>query len=418
MDQSPNLNLPYLSAAQSQKHVTLNEALRMLDALVQCAVESVLTSPPAAPADGDAYLVDASATGDWAEKDTQIAAWQDGAWAFFTPAAGWIAWNRADEELLVFDGSAWTTVVGPFDTLGISTSADATNRLALASPASLFTHAGAGHQLKINKADEASTASLLYQTAWSGRAEMGLSGNDDFSVKVSANGTDWFEAMVIESAAGANQGNVGLGSNIPGAALHIAREIPRIMLEDTNGGTDADRSWELVGSFTTATGDSKFQIKNSGAGFGSGGVALDLEKDPSSVGRAAFFGLTRSDSVLFTTANLVAAASDGIRFEFNNLSASGMSVFRAAYVDEVTPSNRTDASQKAFVADNNGDEVFLVTMGGDVGLSGLLRLTPRLTGDLPAAASSTGYLALVDDGSGNLSLRVSNGTSWVSAALS
>jgi hypothetical protein len=44
----------YLFAAQAQKHVTVNEALRLLDGLVQLAVlDRHLTAPPASPADGD-----------------------------------------------------------------------------------------------------------------------------------------------------------------------------------------------------------------------------------------------------------------------------------------------------------------------------------------------------------------------------
>ena len=38
MDRTPNLGLPDLAAAQSQKHDTHNEALRALDALIQTAV--------------------------------------------------------------------------------------------------------------------------------------------------------------------------------------------------------------------------------------------------------------------------------------------------------------------------------------------------------------------------------------------
>ena len=50
--------LPYLLAAQAQKHVTHNEALRLLDGLVQLAVlDRDLTAPPGAPADGDRYIV-------------------------------------------------------------------------------------------------------------------------------------------------------------------------------------------------------------------------------------------------------------------------------------------------------------------------------------------------------------------------
>ena len=49
-DTSTHLLLPYLLAAQAQKHVTVNEALRLLDGLVQLAVlDRHLTAPPASP---------------------------------------------------------------------------------------------------------------------------------------------------------------------------------------------------------------------------------------------------------------------------------------------------------------------------------------------------------------------------------
>jgi len=64
--------------------------------------------------------------------------------------------------------------------LGVQTSADATNRLAVSSEATLLTHAGADHQLKINKASTGDSASLLFQTGWSGRAEMGPPGGGRF----------------------------------------------------------------------------------------------------------------------------------------------------------------------------------------------------------------------------------------------
>ncbi len=38
MSQTPNLALPYIQAAQAQKHVTHNEAIRALDAIVQLGV--------------------------------------------------------------------------------------------------------------------------------------------------------------------------------------------------------------------------------------------------------------------------------------------------------------------------------------------------------------------------------------------
>jgi hypothetical protein len=53
-DATIHLLLPYILAAQAQKHVTHNEALRILDGLVQLSVlDRDLTAPPAGPADGD-----------------------------------------------------------------------------------------------------------------------------------------------------------------------------------------------------------------------------------------------------------------------------------------------------------------------------------------------------------------------------
>jgi Protein of unknown function (DUF2793)/Chitobiase/beta-hexosaminidase C-terminal domain len=211
MDTTPNLGLPYLAAAQSQKHVTHNEAIRSLDALVQLAVASRLVAiPPASPAEGIRYIVAAAATGAWLGQSLKIAAFQDGAWAFFTPRAGWLVYVADEAKLVVFDGTQWTAVAGnggiastnPVPFVGVNATADATNRLTVKSPATLFDNIGNGHQLKINKAAASDTASLLLQDAYSGRAEIGLAGDDSLHIKVSANGSVWKEALLIDSASG------------------------------------------------------------------------------------------------------------------------------------------------------------------------------------------------------------------------
>ncbi|MBN9264732.1 MAG: DUF2793 domain-containing protein, partial [Hyphomicrobium sp.] len=214
MPDTPNLGLPYIMAAQAQKHVTHNEAIRALDALVHLAVIARdVAAPPVSPADGDRYIVAAGGTGAWTGHDLEIAAFQDGAWAFFAPRSGWRAWIVGESALRAWNGSAWVAMGGgegggdggdgAFDTLGINATADETNRLALSSPASLFNHAGAGHQLKLNKAEAGDTASFLFQTAFSGRAEMGTAGDDDFHFKVSPDGSAWHEAILIDKTTGA-----------------------------------------------------------------------------------------------------------------------------------------------------------------------------------------------------------------------
>lgn len=207
MDQTTNLKLPYIMPSQAQKHVTHNEAIRALDALVQlCVLDRDLSTPPASPLDGSRYLVAAAGAGAWTGKDGKIAAWQDGAWAFFAPQAGWLAWVADEQRLIGFDGAAWADAavhsVNPAPLVGVNATADATNRLSLKSPASLFDHDGGDHRLKINKALVANTASIVFQTGYSGRAEFGLAGDDDWRVKVSPDGSAWVEALKVDAATG------------------------------------------------------------------------------------------------------------------------------------------------------------------------------------------------------------------------
>ncbi len=109
MANTANLGLAYLEAAQSQKHVTVNEALSGLDALVQLAVLGRdLTAPPGSPMEGDRYLVASGAAGAWAGQAGKIAVWQAGAWVFRTPRNGWKAWVADEAAFVFYDAGAWT----------------------------------------------------------------------------------------------------------------------------------------------------------------------------------------------------------------------------------------------------------------------------------------------------------------------
>ncbi|MGL4324973.1 MAG: DUF2793 domain-containing protein [Beijerinckiaceae bacterium] len=223
MPSSTLIQLPLLAAAQAQKHVTHNEAIALLDALVHLSVLTrAATAPPAAPADGDRYIIPASATGPWSGQTGAIAARIDGAWVFVTPRTGWRAWIEDENALAIFNGTGWTRhITEQTGQLGINAAADSTNRLVVSSSASLFNHAGNGHQLKLNKASAGDTVALLYQTAFSGRAEVGLAGDDALHIKVSADGALWHEAIVIDPATG----RTGIGTAAPSSTLHVAGTV-------------------------------------------------------------------------------------------------------------------------------------------------------------------------------------------------
>ena len=350
-DSTTHLGLPYLMAAQAQKHVTHNEALRLLDAMVQLAVlDRTRTAPPASPADGDRHLVASGATGLWAGWDLNVAFWVDGAWIRLVPRPGWLVWIADEGAFLVWSGSSWASVGEPRDvpdsvfslvndadptrkavfslagistgqtrtytlpntsselailagtqtftgnktfsgtltasggtaTIGTSTgtatygvgtgattngttktvnigtggasgsntvvnigsatsgaggttvintptvtfansvtqvgmpqanltaqqlglgwaTADAFNRFSINTPAMLFNHAGNGIEATFNKNTPGDDAAFAFKTGFSARALIGLLGNDDFSFKVSPDGSAYFDAIRIDRASG------------------------------------------------------------------------------------------------------------------------------------------------------------------------------------------------------------------------
>jgi hypothetical protein len=206
MDTTPNLQLPYIVPSQAQKHVTHNEALAMLDALVQLAVlDRHLAAPPASPDDGDCFIIANGATGDWTGQAGKVAARQDGDWLFLTPRPGWRAFVIDEALLLYWSGSAWLEVeahpseLQNMAQLGIGTTADATNPFAAKLNKALWTARPAAEggdgdlRYTLNKETSADVLSLLFQSGWSGRAEIGLAGDNDLSIKVSADGANWTE---------------------------------------------------------------------------------------------------------------------------------------------------------------------------------------------------------------------------------
>jgi len=89
-DKSTRLALPYIQPAQAQKHVTHNEAIELLDMIVQLTLQDVdLDTPPGTPAEGETWAVGATPTGAWAGQAGALASFRGGGWLFATPRAGW-----------------------------------------------------------------------------------------------------------------------------------------------------------------------------------------------------------------------------------------------------------------------------------------------------------------------------------------
>lgn len=227
MSASPNLALPFLAADQAQKHVTLNEALRLLDALTQLVVEDRdLAAPPPSPVDGRRWIVAGTGSDAWAGHGGHIAIREDGAWRFVPPGEGWLAFVRDESVLVHAAGGFWAPLTiaeaQNLTRLGIGTTADATNPFAAKLNKLLFTAKAAAEggdgdlRCTFNKETAADVLSLLFQSDYSGRAEIGLIGDNDLVLKLSADGSSFVEAMRLRA-----DGRVGIGTASPLCRLDV-----------------------------------------------------------------------------------------------------------------------------------------------------------------------------------------------------
>jgi len=241
MENTTNLKMPLLVSNQSQKEITHNEALIIIDNILQNGViDKDLTTPPSNPNTNDIYIVGASATGAWSGKDNQLAFYDNG-WRFIEAREGFTFWVNDENKLYSFDGSNWietlstlvlqqnlnnltdvtissasqydilqhngtnfvnTKEIQNLSLVGVNTTANSTNKLSVKSDSVLFDNATDDSRVKVNKATSNDTASHLFQTNYSGRAEFGLVGDDDFTLKVSSDGTNWNNSFVVDKTTG------------------------------------------------------------------------------------------------------------------------------------------------------------------------------------------------------------------------
>ena len=228
MDTTARLALPFILPAQAQKHVTHNDALESLDALVMLSVETrSLAEPPTAPVPGVRYIVSINATGPWEGLENRIAAFAETGWTFHAPRAGWFGWCRDEARMLVFDGTIWTPLsIASTENLSINTGPDDNNRLSVRAESVLFSEEDGSFRLVLNKAQSPDTASLIFQDGFAGKAEIGLVGNDDLAMKVEAGGT-WRTALAARNT----NGHVGIGTDAPSGPLHVRHDGPSAFIE-------------------------------------------------------------------------------------------------------------------------------------------------------------------------------------------
>jgi len=127
---SPRFGLPFLFAGQTQKEVFVNEAHALTDALLHPAIEGVADDPPAAPGEGECWLIGDTPAGAWSGRAGEFASYQPGGWIFAAPRDGMRLLDRSTGQDIRYRGG-WHRPAAPFEPTG-GTTVDAEARAAIA----------------------------------------------------------------------------------------------------------------------------------------------------------------------------------------------------------------------------------------------------------------------------------------------
>ncbi len=239
-DITTHLLLPYILASQAQKHVTHNEALRLLDAMVQLSVlDRNRPVPPASPVDGDRHIVASGATGLWTGWDLNVAFWVDGVWMRLVPRSGWLAWIAAEQAFVVWNGSAWDPVGEPVDVsdavFSLVNDADPTKK-------ALFSLSGisTGTTRTFTLPNTSSELAILAGTQT-------FSGNKTFSGTLTASGTVTVSATAATIGTATTTATYGMGT---GATTTGVTKTLNLGTSGANGSTTVVN----IGSATAGAG--------------------------------------------------------------------------------------------------------------------------------------------------------------------
>ncbi|MEP3672041.1 MAG: hypothetical protein ABJM86_03710, partial [Hyphomicrobiales bacterium] len=288
--------------------------------------------------------------------------------------------------------------------------ADMQNRLSINSLGSLFNHDGNDHRLVINKATETDIGSMIFQTGFSGRAELGLPGDNNFSINVTPDGENWQSGLVLDTTT----------RELETGPLSVVkqgddRQLPAFKMtgEAISGASPVDE--EGVGLFLTSNGSAQnrqFAILTTDTRVGLrtviAGQAIILDGFSNGARRDLQLGSnTHGAHVSFAVANTQFSVS-------NWTGIAQKTVLELAGAADQSGNYLNISSAGGFT--NHGD-ILAVKADGQMDLGGPIKLKSYSITDLPDAASAAaGSLIYVSDGNDGPAVAFSDGTNWLYVA--
>lgn len=117
MSTTPRIGITEIEHGEINGDVTINEMLRFLDFHMQAFVEHLApVTVPGSPTNGQAWIIDTPAN--WPAADAlgnaptlyDIAHRYKGAWYYYTPADGWVIFDKNTDAQYHYNASAWAAL--------------------------------------------------------------------------------------------------------------------------------------------------------------------------------------------------------------------------------------------------------------------------------------------------------------------
>ncbi|MEO1731805.1 MAG: DUF2793 domain-containing protein [Pseudomonadota bacterium] len=109
---TPNTGAPLLFSGQAQREFILNQTLSTIDALLMGTVEASLAAAPENATDGQCFRISANSTGEWQNKEGQLAVRIGGGWHYVEPTEGLEVYDKAAGQKLLYK-SGWLAAAAP-----------------------------------------------------------------------------------------------------------------------------------------------------------------------------------------------------------------------------------------------------------------------------------------------------------------
>ena len=170
-------------------YLTHNRAIRALEIRGTSVTDRTLTAPPVSPGALDVYIPASVATGDWVGQENNLARFENGTWAFYTPYEGQIIYSDGDSDFIRFTSGNWNIFSFTAGASSVAVSANDTT------PDFLFNKLVAGANITLTENNDGANETITIASTGGSGGGFTVNSETLAATKTLASGNDTVQAL-------------------------------------------------------------------------------------------------------------------------------------------------------------------------------------------------------------------------------